>query len=143
SSCISDSQKKGQPSQATTAAIGSKKNTCPNTSIQSRTRLGNALFTMSMRMCSFDRSVQGAQRRKTAPNRIHCSSSQEFDEALNTLRMMALTALTTTATRIAQAITLPTRMLKRSTARLKLNNRSTFILRIWDHPRDTYGFRHV
>ena len=78
---------------------------CPNTSIQSRTRLGKKLFTMSMRMCSFDSSVQGAHSRKTTPKRTHCSSSHELDEVLKTLRTMALAALTSTAIKIAHATT--------------------------------------
>ena len=76
-------------------------------SIHCRTRCGSMLFTMSMRMCSFTCIVQEAHIRKTAPNSIHCSSSQAFDETLKTLRMMALIAATRTATRISQAIFLP------------------------------------
>jgi hypothetical protein len=36
------------------------------------------LFTMSMRMCSFDSSVHGAHNRNTIPNNTHCSSSHEL-----------------------------------------------------------------
>ena len=70
-------------------------------------------------------------QRKTAPKRIHCNSSQEFDDILKTLRMIALTALTTTAMRMAQATTRPTRMLRLSTVRLKLSNQPTSILQTW------------
>ena len=41
---------------------------------------------------------------------------------MKTLRMMALTALTITAIKIAQATTAPTFELKRSTARLKVSS---------------------
>ena len=74
--------------------------------------LGSMLFTMSMRMCSFESSVHGEHSRNTAPNRIHWISSQELDEVLKTLRTMALAALTRTATRIAHATTARCRVLK-------------------------------
>ena len=70
-------------------------------------------------------------QKKDGPEKIHCNSSQEFDEILRTLRMIALTALTTTAMRMAQATTRPTRMLRRSTVRLKLSNQPTSILQTW------------
>ncbi len=38
----------------------------------------------------------------TAPNSCHCSSSQAFELTSNALRTMALTAETSTATRISQ-----------------------------------------
>ena len=38
----------------------------------------------------------------TAPNSCHCSSSQAFELTSNTLRMIALTVETRTATRISQ-----------------------------------------
>ena len=44
-------------------------------------------------------------QKERLPKKIHCNSSQEFDEILRTLRMIALTALTTTAMRMAQATT--------------------------------------
>ena len=62
---------------------------------------------MSMRICSFTCSVQEAHSRKTAPNSIHCSSSQALDETLKSLRMIALTVATMTASRISQATFLP------------------------------------
>ena len=83
--------------------------------------LESMLLTMSMRMCSLDRSVHGAQSRNTAPNSTHCSSSHEFEEVLKTLRTMAFTALTSTAIKIAQAMISPTRVLNRSIARLRLS----------------------
>src|SRR5581483_11784605 len=102
-----------------------RKKMCPNTSIQSRNRFGSMLFTMSMRMCSFDSSVQPAQRRNTAPNRIHWISSHAFDEVLKTLRTVALAALTRIAARMPHATTWPRRVLTVSTTRL--NRRSAFI----------------
>ena len=80
------------------------------------------LFTMSMRMCSFDSSVQAAHSRNTAPNRIHWISSHELEEVLKTLRTVALAALTRIAARIAHATSWPTRVLKVSTARLNRSN---------------------
>ena len=86
-----------------TMVSGSRKNAWPITSMMLRVRCENRLFTMSMRMCSLSSSVQDATSRNTAPNSTHCSSSQEFDEVSNSLRMMALTADTMTAARISQA----------------------------------------
>ena len=54
----------------------------------------------------------------TAPKRYHCSSSQAFEDVPKTLRMMAFTAETSTATRIAQAAILPIRSVKASMVRL-------------------------
>ena len=83
------------------------------------------LETMSIRMCSFARKVQAAQSMKTAPNRYHCSSSQAFEEVPNTLRMIALTAETMMATKIAQAAMRPTRSLNASMPRLIPNSPDT------------------
>ncbi|MCZ7642723.1 MAG: hypothetical protein M5U33_08385 [Pseudorhodoplanes sp.] len=50
---------------------GSRKIECPTTSMMLRTRWENALFTISMRMCSFEISVQGEHRRKMMLKMIH------------------------------------------------------------------------
>ena len=69
----------------------------------SRTRFGSRLFTMSMRMCSLASKVHGEHSRKTTLNSTHCNSSQALDDVSKTLRTIALTADTITATRISQA----------------------------------------
>ncbi len=68
-----------------------------------RTGRGIMLFTMSMRTCSFNWSVQGAQNRNTMLNKTHCSSSQAFDERSKTLRTVALTADTRMASSTIRA----------------------------------------
>ena len=104
-----------------TIVNGSKKKKWPNKSTQLRTRFGNMLFTMSMRMCSFAKSVHDAQMRNTAENRYHCNSSQEFEELEKTLRTMALTVATNTAARMSQATHLPSFKFSASIARLSLS----------------------
>jgi hypothetical protein len=49
--------KNGQPSTIIRTTNGIRNSRWPSRSIQSRTRLGNRPFTMSMRMCSFLRKV--------------------------------------------------------------------------------------
>src|SRR5262249_35628458 len=119
--CIRERQKNGQPKTVRMVATGIKKKRWPITSIQSRARLGNKLFTMSMRMCSFDSSVQDEQSRKTIPKRTHWSSSHEFDDTLKILRIVALTALTSIAIKTHHAIICPSRVLNLSTERLNLS----------------------
>ena len=91
-----------------------------------RVRCVNMLFTMSMRMCSLSSSVHDATIRNTAPNSTHCSSSHEFEETSNSLRMTALTADTMTAARISQASVLPMRKLIASMTRLTPRSTPTF-----------------
>ena len=55
-------------------------------------RFGNMLFTMSMRMCSLDKQRPWRAQQKNDAEQIHCSSSQEFEDVSNTLRMVALVA---------------------------------------------------
>jgi hypothetical protein len=110
--------KNGVDSHTITRTNGNRKKRCPKMSIQSRPRFDSRLETMSMRMCSFAASVHAAQSMNTAPNRYHCSSSQALEEVPNTLRMMALTADTTTATTIAQAVILPICSFNQSMKRL-------------------------
>ena len=86
---------------------GIRKNAWPTTSMLSRTRFGSIWLTMSMRICSLSSSVHGEHSRNTTLNSTHCSSSQELDEVSKTLRTMALTADTITATRISHASRLP------------------------------------
>ena len=117
-----DLMKNGMPVMIMTTASGSRKNACPITSMLSRTRFGNMLFTMSMRMCSLASSVQGEHSRNTMLNRIHCSSSQEFDEVSKTLRTVALIAETITAARISHARRLPSQMVMASTTRVAGSN---------------------
>src|SRR5665213_2000320 len=88
----------------------------------SRRRLGNMLFTMSMRMCSLASRVHGAHSRNTMLNSTHWSSSQEFDEVSKTLRTVALTAETTTAARINQATRLPIQVVVASIIRVAGSN---------------------
>src|SRR5207244_10701207 len=71
---------------------GSRKNAWPMMSMMLRVRCEKVLFTMSMRMCSFSKSVHDATIRNTAPNSTHCSSSHELEDVSNSLRMIALTA---------------------------------------------------
>ena len=105
-----------------TTASGSRKKACPTTSMMLRTRCGSRLFTMSMRMCSLASSVHGEHSRNTALNSTHCSSSQTFDEVSNTLRTVALTAETSTATRISHATRLPIQVVAASIARVTGSN---------------------
>src|SRR5215207_9528748 len=93
--------------------------------MRSRLRFESRLDTMSMRMCSFSFSVQAAHSMNTAPNRYHCSSSQAFEDVPNALRTTALTAETTTEARIAQAASLPTRVVSASIVRLKRSSAPT------------------
>ncbi len=99
----------------------------PIRSIQRCTERGSRLFTISMRICSFTCSVHAAHSRNTAPNSIHCSSSQAFEETLNSLRMMALTVATNTAAKISHAAFFPIWLLIVSMTRLSLSNPCTFI----------------
>src|SRR6516164_480310 len=117
--------KKGTDVTIMTIVSGSKKNAWPKTSMASRQRFGSMPLTMSMRMCSLDRSVQGEHKRNIAPNRTHCSSSHAFDEVSKTFRTVALVAEMTTTTRISQDKTLPIRKLTASMARLSLSKPST------------------
>ena len=110
-----------------TIVSGNRKNRWPKTSMPSRHRFGSMLLTMSMRMCSLERSVHGEHSRKMAPNRTHCSSSQAFDDMSNTLRTVALVAEMITTIRISQDNTLPTRKLTASMARLSLSKPSTTV----------------
>src|SRR3954465_13738783 len=80
------------------------------------------LLTMSMRICSLSSIVHGEHSRKTMLNSSHCSSSQEFDEVSNTLRITALTADTITASRISQARRLPVQRVNASIPRLNLKS---------------------
>src|SRR5690606_32890260 len=52
-----------------------------------------------------------------APNKYHCSSSQALELTLNSLRTVALVALTSTASRINQVTARPTRRLMSSITR--------------------------
>src|SRR5450755_974408 len=110
-------------------ATGIRKKRWPITSIQSRTRLGSVLFTMSMRMCSLERSVQAEHRRNTHPKRTHCNSSHELEDVLKTFRTVALTALTRMAARTPHAMIWPRRVLNLSTTRLNPSNPFTCFLR--------------
>src|SRR5579871_2707152 len=87
-----------------------------------RSQRGIRLLMISMRMCSLAMRVHGEQSRNTMLNKTHCSSSQELDEALKTLRMMALTAETITAARMSQATRLPSQVLTASTPRAAGSN---------------------
>src|SRR5689334_8188143 len=71
-----------------------------------------------MRMCSLESSVHGAHSRNTTPKSIHCSSSQALEEVFSVLRTIAFTVLTSTASRMAHAKTIPSFVLNRSMARL-------------------------
>src|SRR3954451_7894294 len=90
--------------------------------MESRSFFGSIFLTMSMRICSLSSSVQGEHSRNTMLNSSHCSSSQEFDEVSNTLRTVALTADTITASRISQASRLPVQRVNASIPRLKVNS---------------------
>src|SRR6185312_8151099 len=79
-------RKNGTPVKTMITARGSKKNRWPTTSIVSRTHFGRRLFTMSMRICSLERRVQGEHKRNTTLNRTHCNSSHELEEVSKTLR---------------------------------------------------------
>src|SRR5437868_3364843 len=80
------------------------------------------LLTISMRICSLSSSVHDEHSRNTMLNSSHCSSSHEFDEVSNTLRTVALTADTITASRISQASRLPVQRVNASMARLKVKS---------------------
>src|SRR5205814_5413416 len=95
------------------------------TSITLRAFFGNRLFTMSIRMCSFERRVHGEHIRKTMLNRTHCNSSQEFDDMSNIFRTVALAAEISTVIRISQLVHRPIRVLIVSMTRLTLRNDST------------------
>src|SRR5262245_2286993 len=108
-----------------TIVKGNKKNRWPKTSMASRHRFGHRLLMMSMRMCSFDSSVQGEHRRNIAPKMIHCSSSQALEDVSKTLRTVALAAEMSTTIRISQDRTLPIRKLTASMPRLSLSKPCT------------------
>ena len=112
-----------------TIVSGSRKKRWPKMSMPSRHRFGSMLFTMSMRMCSLERRVQGEHSKNIAPNRTHCSSSQAFDDMSKTLRTVALTAEMITTIRISQDNTLPIRKLTASMARLSLSKPFTAVPR--------------
>ena len=59
---------------------------------------------------------------KTVPYKYHCSSSQAFDDVSNTLRIVALPALTSTATRISHDTDRPIKAVTASMARDSFNN---------------------
>ena len=110
------------PVMIMTMVSGNRKNAWPTTSMLSRTRFGNRLFTMSMRMCSLASSVQGEHSRNTMLNSTHCSSSQEFDDVSKIFRTVALTAETTTAARISHARRFPSQMVIASITRVTGSN---------------------
>src|SRR6185437_14612522 len=83
-----------------------------------RARLGSIWFTISIRICSLSSSVQGEQSRNTTLNSTHCNSSHELEEVSSTLRTIALTADTTTATKISHATRLPVHLVNASMPRL-------------------------
>src|SRR5690625_3879465 len=58
-----------------------------------------------------------------APKRYHCSSNHALELICNSLRMMALVALTNTTTRVSQVTARPTLLLRRSIQR-ENNNKS-------------------
>src|SRR5262249_31919104 len=103
--------------------------------MESRQRLGNRLFTMSIRMCSLDSRVKGEHKRNIPPNITHCSSSHAFDEVSNTLRTVALVAEMSTTTRINQESIFPTRKLSASMMRESLSNAAIAVLS-WSAPAD-------
>src|ERR1700674_3005359 len=115
-----EARKNGSEVTIMTIVKGNRKKACPTTSIESRTRLGSRLFTMSMRMCSFSRSVHDAQRRNMALKSTHWSSSQAFDDTPNSLRMVALAAEMRTAASTSQLNFCPSHRLTASMARLSL-----------------------
>src|SRR5665647_2424970 len=84
----------------------------------SRSRFGSIWLTISIRICSLSSRVQDEHSRKTTLNSTHCSSSQELDEVSKTLRTMALSADTNTATRISHASRLPVHRVNASIPRL-------------------------
>src|SRR5215203_3789402 len=83
-----DRMKNGPPVTIMTMQSGIRKKVCPTTSITLRAVFGNALLTMSIRMCSLSSNVHGEQSRKTMLKSTHCSSSHELDEISNDLRIM-------------------------------------------------------
>ena len=104
-----DRMKKGIEVIIKTMVSGRRKKRWPMRSMTSRHRFGSMLFTISMRMCSFERSVQGEQSRNITPNSTHCSSSQAFEEVSKSFRTVALVAEIRTTTKISQAMLLPMR----------------------------------
>src|SRR6266852_4659702 len=87
-----------------------------------RTCFGSMLLTISIRICSLSSRVQDEHIRNTMLNSTHCSSSQELDEVSKVLRTIALSADTTTATRISHARRLPTHRVNASIARLRFKS---------------------
>src|SRR5712692_6432448 len=83
-----------------------------------RTCFGSMLLTISIRICSLSSRVQDEHSRNTMLNSTHCSSSQELDEVSKLLRTIALSADTTTATRISHASRLPVHRVNASIPRL-------------------------
>ena len=114
--------KNGPPVMIMMMQSGIRKATCPTTSMPSRTRFGSIWFTMSIRICSLSSSVHGEHSRNTTLNSTHCSSSQELDEVSKTLRTMALTADTITASRISHASRLPVHRVNASIPLLNLRS---------------------
>ena len=88
----------------------------------SRQRLGSIPLTISIRMCSLDKSVQGEHRRKTIPNRIHCSSSQAFEDVSKTLRTVAFVAEMMTTITMSKDKSLPRRKFRASIMWLSLSS---------------------
>src|SRR5438045_3294099 len=72
-------RKKGSAVTIMITVSGSRNNACPTTSTELRVFFENIAFTMSMRMCSLERSVQGEHSRNTMLNSTHCSSSHELE----------------------------------------------------------------
>src|SRR3954452_8641003 len=83
-----------------------------------RTCFGNKLLMISIRICSLSSSVHGEHSRNTMLNSTHWSSSQEFDEVSKILRIDALAAETSTATKISHARRLPVHRVNASIPRL-------------------------
>src|SRR5712691_8572160 len=130
-----DRRKKGTDVTIITIVNGNRKKRWPKTSMMSRARLGSIPLTMSIRMCSLDKSVHGEHKRNIAPNRTHCNSSQAFDEVSKILRIVALVAETITTIRISQDKALPILKLSASMMRLSLSKPATR-----DPPRCTPDF---
>src|SRR5260370_39381589 len=101
-----------------TIVNGTRKNACPITSMLSRTRVGNRLFTISMRMCSLSSNVHDAQTRNMMLNNTHWRSSHELDETPNSLRTTALAVEMRTAARTSQLNVRPSHPLHALMARL-------------------------
>src|SRR5260370_24621210 len=83
-----------------------------------RTCFGSMLLTIWSGICSLSSRVQDEHSRNTMLNSTHCSSSQELDEVSKVLRTIALSADTTTATRISHASRLPVHLVNASIPRL-------------------------